>query len=57
MKFKLKETNTSSIPWLVEAIKNIWEYGIDMDYYRKHANSMPQYKQAVLKACGGYTKY
>jgi len=57
MKLKLQERDTSTLPCLVEALRDIWVHDIHVDYCRRLSDSMPRHIKAILKARGGHTKY
>lgn len=57
MKNKLAEKKQSSLPKLIDAIKNVWCRDMGQDYFRKLSDSMPKRLQEVIKRKGNMTKY
>jgi transposase len=58
MKRKLKaNTDITSLPKLVEAIKLMWVEDMAIPYFKKLADSMPKRLQMVVDAKGELTKY
>jgi hypothetical protein len=57
MKSKLKASNITSLPGLIEAIKLMWVRELPLEYFQKLARSMPRRLKAVLAAKGQMTKY
>jgi hypothetical protein len=48
MKKKLKGSNITSLPKLMEAIKMIWVKEMKLDYFQKLYDSMPRRLQMVI---------
>ena len=46
-----------SLPTLVQTIKQVWTQELDMAYFKKLSDSMPDRLRAVIKAKGQMTKY
>ena len=58
MKMKLKNDHTiTSLPKLIDAIKLMWVTEMDINYFKKLAESMPKRLQLVLENKGEMTKY
>jgi transposase len=58
MKKKLKgNSDITSLPKLMEAIKMMWVRDMKLDYFQKLSDSMPRRLQMVIEAKGEMTKY
>lgn len=57
MKNKVKNGAVTSIPTLIEKIKDVWLHDISHEYLRTLAESMPRRLAAVIKAKGDMSKY
>src|SRR5215469_17260486 len=56
MKNRLSEIATPSVSTLIEEIQNLWVHGMDSQYYKNLARSMPKRLQLVIKKKGEITK-
>ena len=56
-KMKLQRRNTSSVPKLIKAIKEMWVKDMDAAYCKSLVHSMPRRLQRVIDAKGEMTKY
>ena len=56
MKDRVREARATSLPSLMDVIRRVWQ-GMDLEYYRKLADSMPTRLQAVIRARGEMTGY
>jgi hypothetical protein len=58
LKKKLKgNSDITSLPKLMEAIKMMWVQDMKLDYFQKLSDSMPRKLQMVIEAKGEMTKY
>ena len=55
--FALFNSRSAMVRRLISTIKTMWEMDMDIEYFRKLANSMPRRLQQVIEANGEMTKY
>ena len=56
-KWQLHRYDTTSIPKLVEALKELWQKGVDRSYCKTLVRSMPRRLKSVIAKKGDMTKY
>ena len=57
---KIKELEAAwrwTLPQLIEAIHDIWDHELTVDYFNKWIDSMPERIQQVIDRKGGPTKW
>jgi hypothetical protein len=57
LKNMLKKKDTSSVPKLISAIKELWTQELTIDHLQKLSDSMPRRLQMVIEAKGEAIKY